>query len=575
MLGIELMGNGYFDRIARLYLRLAAQIEADMVHLFRRYKDQGALTAEEAAALLREPIDRATWDMLARQIAAVKDEAQRRRLMAEMTSGSVRARLDRQQALLLDLRARCVQLAQQELPLHTEAYQQTADEAYLRTVFDTLQEAADIAGADPQTEQVPEGGQPAAPAITQPQPVVHPPAIPGQPPSAAPQEPPEPKLPSGQPIAPATRDAIDDLLAERWSGKNFSERIWANTDAMAERLADVMRENMATGRSWRRCLDEMQAFAATPGKGALYASERLLRTEQNYLANQMTLRAMRDMGVKHYRYIATLDGRTSEICQKHDGLKDPATGKLYELDKAVAGENVPPLHPNCRSTIAAVVEGAVIEGLQRAARDPVTGKTYVVPAEMTYEQWLDSLGGEQAQEYAVKRKMAQNRSSDAKQHARYRALLGKEVPKALEDFQRLKYTDSERWPFYELDYQRRNSLTKHPELRLPRAGDATAADEKFTNYLFGGTNPDGLAKGKAFESRLGYGAGNWQDLRRDILKKAAVYPVADKGTDAFGKRYEQKIVLYGPSGKPANVIVGWKHHDGKTWMTTAYIKEVD
>ena len=388
MVDIELMGNGYVDRLQQLYRRLAAQIEVDMLHLYRRYRDQGALTEDEAAALLREPVDRATWDMLARQIASVRDEERRRRLMAEMQSGSVRARLDRQQAMLLDLRARCAQLAQQELPLHTEAYRQTADEAYLRTVFDTLQEAGDWAGADPQTgEAPPVEAAPAAPAPT-----------PAAPAPQAPPAIPRPELPPRYPLpqpAPLSRDTIDDLLAERWSGKTYSERIWANTDAMAEHLADIMQTNLATGRSWRRCLDDVQAYAAKPGQGARYAAERLLRTEQNYMANQMTLRAMRDMGAKYYRYIATLDAVTSEICQRHDGLRDPDTGKLYEVSKARAGENVPPLHPNCRSTIAAVIDGATVEGLQRAARDPVTGRTVMVPADMTYPQWAESLSEDQ------------------------------------------------------------------------------------------------------------------------------------------------------------------------------------
>ena len=42
-----------------------------------------------------------------------------------------------------------------------------------------------------------------------------------------------------------------------------------------------------------------------------------------------------------------------------------------------------------------------------------------------------------------------------------------------------------------------------------------------------------------------------------------------------GSSYEQKIVLYGHKNTPANIVVGWKCNGGKTWMTTAYIKEVE
>ena len=34
------------------------------------------------------------------------------------------------------------------------------------------------------------------------------------------------------------------------------------------------------------------------------------------------------------------------------------------------------------------------------------------------------------------------------------------------------------------------------------------------------------------------------------------------------------MVLYGKTGNPANVIVGWLYKDGKVHMTTVYITEV-
>ena len=37
----------------------------------------------------------------------------------------------------------------------------------------------------------------------------------------------------------------------------------------------------------------------------------------------------------------------------------------------------------------------------------------------------------------------------------------------------------------------------------------------------------------------------------------------------------KKMILYGTTGNPANVVVGWIHKtDGTVSMTTAYIKEV-
>lgn len=139
----------------------------------------------------------------------------------------------------------------------------------------------------------------------------------------------------------------------------------------------------------------------------------------------------------------------------------------------------------------------------------------------------------------------------------------------------MKYNNSVRWQFTKLDYQRQNELMKHPELKLPNAENATAADAKFTKYLFGGNHADGIPKGKNFENRLGYSIENWEELQREILKRALKYPSLYKDNNGYGDRYEQKMVLYGIKETPANVIVGWLHKpDGSIAMTSAYIKEL-
>ena len=59
------------------------------------------------------------------------------------------------------------------------------------------------------------------------------------------------------------------------------------------------------------------------------------------------------------------------------------------------------------------------------------------------------------------------------------------------------------------------------------------------------------------------------------MKRKGRYPATPKQADQYGRRYEQKMVIYGLNGTPANVIVGWIEKDGKTKLTSAYIKEVD
>lgn len=176
---------------------------------------------------------------------------------------------------------------------------------------------------------------------------------------------------------------------------------------------------------------------------------------------------------------------------------------------------------------------------------------------------------------AAEKKAHANYFGDKKQYLQYVEQLGKEnIPETLAEFQKIKYNDTEKYSFIKLDYKRQNKLLNNPSLMLPNARIATADVRKFTGYLFNPDNAEGWAKGKAFTSRLGYNIENYADLKEAILKSADKYPSTFKSKTEYGSRYEQKIILYGNKGTPANVVVGWLCNDKSTKMTSAYIKEV-
>ena len=69
--------------------------------------------------------------------------------------------------------------------------------------------------------------------------------------------------------------------------------------------------------------------------------------------------------------------------------------------------------------------------------------------------------------------------------------------------------------------------------------------------------------------------GNWREFQKEIRGKAGAYPVIPKDRDQYGQRYEQKIIIYGKYGTPANVVIGWNQRpDGSVSLSSAYIKEV-
>ena len=108
-----------------------------------------------------------------------------------------------------------------------------------------------------------------------------------------------------------------------------------------------------------------------------------------------------------------------------------------------ASDCLSPIHHNDRCTTTSVLSDEVLAKLKRSARDPVTGKTYNVPANMTYAEWKKSVDGRLGQNAVdTKRKMAYNTSADQKQYDRYKERLGEDAPQSFAEFRKIKYENS-------------------------------------------------------------------------------------------------------------------------------------
>ena len=226
---------------------------------------------------------------------------------------------------------------------------------------------------------------------------------------------------------------IERVINSRWSGANYSERIWGNTQKLADTLKQELLLSLVTGRTDR---EAAEVFAQRFAVGASYA-RRLIRTESCHLCTQMDMLSYEDAEIEFYRYLATLDLRTSKICRELDG-------KVFRVADQQTGVNAPPMHPWCRSTTTAALSDEDLARLTRRAIDPVTGKEIHVPAGMTYDQWYQTyvVGNPEAE---LNEKKIRNRYSDRKQLERYLAIIGDDIPKNLDDFQNLKYNEPERW----------------------------------------------------------------------------------------------------------------------------------
>ena len=176
-------------------------------------------------------------------------------------------------------------------------------------------------------------------------------------------------------ISQVDSKSVEAVLRTPWSGKNYSTRIWKNQKQLAQVIQDEVVASVHRGEDVQKV---SRRVAEKMGVG-LSNAQRLVRTELNYVHNQAALDSIRDAEMDYFRFVATLDSRTSTMCREHDG-------KIYPIDAADTGENIPPLHPRCRSIIVGSLGGKELKGKTRIAKGD-DGKYIHVPAEMNYEDF--------------------------------------------------------------------------------------------------------------------------------------------------------------------------------------------
>lgn len=226
---------------------------------------------------------------------------------------------------------------------------------------------------------------------------------------------------------------VEKLLEYPFNGAAFSSRIWKQKDHLQTQLTEAVTTMLIQGKHPSTLTREF----AKKMQSKKFDAYRLLHTESSFLMSEATHAGYKEDGVEKYEILATLDSKTCEICGELDG-------KVYEVGKEITGVNMPPFHPLCRCTDVPHYADTPTKGMARVARDPETGKTYEVPADMTYKQWHEQYVEKNPDKRLAERKQ-RNKKADNEQFQRYRKILGKDAPETLDSFQTMKYTDSEKW----------------------------------------------------------------------------------------------------------------------------------
>jgi len=190
-------------------------------------------------------------------------------------------------------------------------------------------------------------------------------------------------LPNGRVVEKSFR-GLAESQAERFSS---SVRQALLTGETTQELSRRLRGTLEFGEE-AKTIKQLALSGGEATKMAGHQVTSIVRTSINQVANaasQQVYEANQDI-TKKYRYVATLDSRTTAICRANDGRE-------FEYGKGPT----PPLHFSCRSTTVPVID---YEGLGFDPPRPGkrAAKGGMVDSDTSYGQWLLQQGKERQQE---------------------------------------------------------------------------------------------------------------------------------------------------------------------------------
>lgn len=309
--------NKTADTISLLYGNAYRQIERNMNNVLDKFALKYRMSKEEALKILNSLDNQDDVDELLRTLRLRSDNESIKELSMMLDAPSYRYRINALKDTMAEVDTVMQKVYKNELALSTKHYENTAKESYLKNTF-TLQQ----------------------------------------------------QIGYGEKVTTLPSSTISKLLKSKWSGENYSKRIWNNTSTLAGDLKTELLTSVLMGRTESETTKLFFDRCVTSARSA----RRLIRTESAYIYNQMDVEAYKNGGIEYYRFVATLDLKTSTICSELDG-------KVFKLSEAKVGENYPPMHPWCRSVTIANIDEDTLKTLdRRAGREKV-------PADMTYKEW--------------------------------------------------------------------------------------------------------------------------------------------------------------------------------------------
>ena len=136
--------------------------------------------------------------------------------------------------------------------------------------------------------------------------------------------------------------AVQQMINSIWvaDGKSWSQRVWQNTEMLAETLNEELINCVATGKK----TTELKRILQDSFNVSYNNADMLVRTEMAHIQTQAAQQRYRDYGIQEVEVFVDEDERTCPICAKHEGERHPINAQMPV-----------PFHPRCRCCMLPVI----------------------------------------------------------------------------------------------------------------------------------------------------------------------------------------------------------------------------
>jgi SPP1 gp7 family putative phage head morphogenesis protein len=314
----------YYKDLEKAYIQTMGAIEADISKWYNRFAKNNETTLVEAKRLLKSDELREFRWTVEEYIEYGKKNAINQQWMKQLENASSRVHISRLESLRLQLQHHVEKLYGGQIEGFERLMKEIYQDQYYHTAFE-IQKAFEV----------------------------------------------------GFTMQALNEDVLTKVISKPWTVDNttFSAKIWRDRNLLISALHTEMTQVFARGEGPQRLISVIQKKMNTSRSNAA----RLVQTEQAFFSAAAQRDAFKELDVDMYEIVATLDSKTSDICQSMDG-------KVFKMSDYEPGFTANPFHPRCRTTTAPYFDDDY--GL-RIARGK-DGKVNYISSNINYPEWKNS-----------------------------------------------------------------------------------------------------------------------------------------------------------------------------------------